>query len=68
MKIHCNKCGFYLGEVLAGSNLHKGIIYLCTECMSEYDTYKGIADYKHGTSTTPSCPPGFEDLLKGFKK
>lgn len=50
---------------MAGSNLHKGIVYLCTECMDKYDTYKGIADYKHGTS---SVPPGFEDLFKGFKK
>ena len=32
MKIYCNRCNKYLGNIKTGSSLRKGIVYLCTEC------------------------------------
>jgi hypothetical protein len=71
MKINCKKCCKDLGEILTGSKLRKGIVYLCSECMDEYNTYESIADFKRTTSTPnndmDAVKDMFGDIFKGKK-
>lgn len=32
MKIYCNECGTYCGEIREGSKLRKGLKYVCSRC------------------------------------
>jgi len=63
VKVYC-RCGFYLGEIVKGSKLHKDIVYLCGECMKKYETYEGLANYEK--STSPNKGGNFEDLFGGL--
>lgn len=67
MKVYCKRCGFYLGEILTGSKLHKGIVYLCSCCHDLFKTYEDLKNYEKGVGSN-SMPPGFEEIFKGFKK
>ena len=73
MKIQCNKCKKDMGEILTGSRLRNGIVYLCEQCMDKYKVFEDLADYGRGAEPkndykgTESIPDFLKDLLKGKK-
>lgn len=48
MKIHCNKCGKYLGEV-RDATLRNGIVYTCAVCAKPKSPHKSeMPDFLSG--------------------
>ena len=67
MKVYCHECSILVGEIVSGSKMRKGIIYLCTECHGTYKTLKSLKDYEKGVGGG-GMPDFLNDLMKGMKK
>jgi len=57
VRIECHKCHKYLGEIVSGSKLRKGIVIFCSECGI---ILRHEAGDKHGAA----C--GFADMLRNI--
>jgi hypothetical protein len=71
MKIYCDKCNKFMGNILSGSELRNGIVYLCTECHEVYKVHEDLASYSKGTQPSndykgsADMPDFFKDIFKG---
>ena len=37
MKIYCKNCNILVGDLLEGSKIRKGLVYLCEDCAIDYN-------------------------------
>ena len=73
MKIHCTKCNKFMGNIVTGSKLRNGLVYLCTKCHEMYKLCEDLAEYNKGSEPrndykgSNDIPDFLKDLLKGKK-
>jgi len=59
-----------MGEILSGSSLRNGIVYLCTECHDRLKILEDLNNYEKGIEPTNSykgnadIPDFFKDIFK----
>lgn len=63
MKLYCEECSIFIGEVLPGSKLRIGVVYLCKDC----NTIRLVAK-RHFTSNYKDLDLGGLEDLFGFNK
>lgn len=45
MKIRCHKCGRLVGEILPGSKIRRGTVYVCAECQQPKMTDCEVSEF-----------------------
>jgi len=61
IKIYCISCTIYLGSILEGSKLKKGIAFLCNNC----NNIRKADNLKRATSKPAEMPEFFKDIFGG---
>ena len=56
MKIYCKECSIYMGDLVKGSKLRPGIVFLCKNC---HEKFKKKDTPRINTSSMP-------DFMKDF--
>ena len=66
MIIYCNKCSIELGNILKGSKLRKGIVFLCSNCFDKLKVLEDLNNFERGkeSGNTYSGSDGMPDFFK----
>ena len=67
MKIYCNNCKKYLGEILNGSKLRKNIKHYCEECAETLESYQGFLNTPRNSAGDQQVFNDLMDIMKGKK-